>query len=504
MLPPLLREQFPDRHWDAADLDAVAEFWLRLYEAAAGPRGFTPAPDHTTEVRLRGFPRQQAGAVVRELAARAAASDFVAPEVGQPDPDTVALSSGRTLADEQPPAGLGLPLLTGPPFDGLFVEVRFTAAGREGSWPRKGRVHTTLVLVGEVRDGGLALKGVWRSGPSGWEDAVCRDGPWAGEARFLAGLEAFRKAEEVPAGLAKALFLDRGTDRFTRTSLRVAATPLGRPRLGGLLARVVGFAAGFAALGFAIDRALDDQAWLVILILSFPVVWFLFVFLIFVRYEVHLLFPIYRRMRAQFDAFYAEPVRYAAVPRAAADLRFGNPWLRKYTAEAEAAGYAYAGDVASAADNPGTVYRIFHAPDGVTYLVLRFTWATPGGPGVSVRAWPAVVTLQTQTFFPGGGRVECVGSKYAGYVRLTAGPDSVGRVFADVTEPDELLRRHAEAVAEYADRTGSHPLRHESFDRYLRRQEAIHEDERHQYAARPYTRADHLRWYLQWPRRERG
>ena len=45
-------------------------------------------------------------------------------------------------------------------------------------------------------------------------------------------------------------------------------------------------------------------------------------------------------------------------------------------------------------------------------------------------------------------------------------------------------------------------LRHERFDLYVRRQEALNEEERRLMVDDPYTWGDHLRWYLQTPRRE--
>src|SRR5437868_6732995 len=121
----LIRKQLLDRSWAADDLDAAAEFWLRLYEEAARDRGFPPTARHATEVRLRGFSKTAADALVKELARLAAASDFDAPEVGLTDPDTITLSSALTADDHRPPVGLGLPVLAGGPFDGLLAEFRF-------------------------------------------------------------------------------------------------------------------------------------------------------------------------------------------------------------------------------------------------------------------------------------------------------------------------------------------------------------------------------------------
>src|SRR5436189_10721 len=76
MLPHLIRKQLLDRTWDSADLDAAAEFWLRLYEAAAKKQGFTATPSHRVEVRLRGFARPALPALQDELCRRVASSDL--------------------------------------------------------------------------------------------------------------------------------------------------------------------------------------------------------------------------------------------------------------------------------------------------------------------------------------------------------------------------------------------------------------------------------------------
>src|SRR6185436_18980721 len=117
-------------------------------------------------------PRAAAPALTAELARRAAASDFVNPEVGPRDPDTLSLASDFGPADEMPPVGLGVPLLAGPAFDGLAAEVRLTVTGRERRVTRRAKVEATLVLVGEVRGGRLDVKTAWRAGAAGWEDAV--------------------------------------------------------------------------------------------------------------------------------------------------------------------------------------------------------------------------------------------------------------------------------------------------------------------------------------------
>src|SRR5581483_896143 len=245
----LIRKQFADRDWGATDLDAAAELWLRLYEEAARARGFPRHALHDTEVRLRGFPRHAGDALVKELARRAAASDFHDPEVGPADPDTLVVSSGPTPDDQQPPAGLGLAVLAGEPFDGLLAEVRFRAAAAPGRVSRGPKSQATLVLVGELRGGRLLLKTVWRSA-GGREEDILWTGGWPHEAEWFAALDRLRGSDEVPAALAKKVFLARDQDRVGALMLRLIHTPMGRPRLGGLLRRGLVFAAVFGAIGY--------------------------------------------------------------------------------------------------------------------------------------------------------------------------------------------------------------------------------------------------------------
>ena len=71
MNPSLAREQFLDRVWGPADLDAAAEFWLKLYESAAKASSFAPTPTHQIEFRLSGFPRDGADQLAALFSARA-------------------------------------------------------------------------------------------------------------------------------------------------------------------------------------------------------------------------------------------------------------------------------------------------------------------------------------------------------------------------------------------------------------------------------------------------
>src|SRR5262249_49539617 len=261
MILHLIRKQFIDRWWDAADLDAAAEVWLRLYEEAARANGVAYTPVHPTEIRLRGFPPAAAHTPRKDLAARVAGSDFPAPEVDLPDPDTLVLASGEVRGEEQAPAGLGLPALAAEPFDGLLAEIRFRVVGDEGKVLRKVKIESTLVLVGELRGDRFLLKGAWRSGPFGWEDRLAWAGGWPGPDAWLTGFDEFRESGEVPTALAKRLFIVRGADRIGGMVVKMLHVPLDRPRLRGLLTRAAVFAVLLSLLGLAVYGVVSARRW---------------------------------------------------------------------------------------------------------------------------------------------------------------------------------------------------------------------------------------------------
>lgn len=503
MLPHLIRKAFADRTWDAADLDAAAELWLRLYEAAAKAQGFAATPSHTVEIRLRGFPRRQADALTSEICRRVASSDLPAPEVYPHDPDTLVIYSGVIHGSESPPAGLGLPLLAGPPFDGLLAEVRVEAVGSEGRIVRRGKVRTTFVMVGELRGGKLLLKAIWRSGTSGWEDDVCWHAPWPNQGEFFAALEKFRESEEVPTKLAKKLFTTAGIDRTAGRIVWLVRVPLGKPRLGGLLLRCLIFAALLAGLGFGLYALINSEQWVWLFPLVVAAGLVLWLGSVFARTEVRLFFREYRELRGIFTAVYEEAVKAVPLTKAEADARLDHPWGRKLTADLGAAGFVYLGDMRPDPPVGGdSILRVFLAPDRVTYLNVVFTMATHHDPAKGHWQWPAVVVFQARTYFPDGGRVTTLHGTHYGYRKKRTGPEQLVRVYPDADDPVELVRLHAEAVEEFTKEWGRGPLGHERFEQYVRRQNDLQEEERRLYSEEPYTWGDHLRWYLQTPRKE--
>jgi hypothetical protein len=216
-------------------------------------------------------------------------------------------------------------------------------------------------------------------------------------------------------------------------------------------------------------------------------------FLLFARLEAGRLFSAEPRKRASFARPSDRPVRCVVVGGEATGC-LDSPSVRKYAADLEAAGFAHAGDwVRSPADETGSIRRVFRAPDGVTYLSLICR---------SRGVWPAAVEVQAQTFFPDGWRVESTNAPADGFWWGRTNAAHVFRVFPDAAEPLELFAGHAAEVARAAAKANRVPAPHERFERFIAYQEAICEEERRQWALHPYSWGDHLRWYIDRPRKE--
>jgi hypothetical protein len=498
----LIRQQFLDLTWDAADLNAAAEFWLRLYGITAGWYGYSLPPRHALEIHLSGFPQAEGEALGTELERRALDSGMRNPMVTFADLDTLVVSSGP-LPPAEPPAGLGLPLLAGEAFEGLVAEFRFRVIGRKG-W-RYPNLDVTMVVVGEIRGGKLIVKAVWRS-RRGWkEDEYYRCVPMEWEREWLEALDKFKRSGYVVPGFAAWTAPPSYEDNQRRKRWKLITTPFGRPRLRGLLIRCLVLAActaGVVAVFLAIAQAQlqikPRLIWLILPVaLAAAVGWF---FWTFVVTELKLLFS-FKSQRAEFADHYEKPARYAILTPNETSAFEDDPAVRKYTADLKAEGFLVTGDVEPIGG--GTVYRTFRAPDGVTYFVMICVRTQGDDPSTRHLVWYATVTFQAQTFFSGGGRVDSVNVAGAyGYLRYPPAPSVLLRVFPDVTDPLQLYWLHKEAADAFATEKGLTPRRHEQLEDYVRRQEAINDEERLYYHTRPYSWSDHLRWYLQLPRTE--
>jgi hypothetical protein len=495
----LLRPRFLDLLWDAEELDLVAELWLRLYEQADAKTRFGAWPYHALSIRLRGFPRGRTDSLGDELCRRMFTPAFPEPLVARPDPDTLEFVSGYAAFAEQPAHGLGLPFLRGEPFDGLLAEVRFTAAGFRGGPEGKSRVEATLVMVGELRDGRLLVKALWKAGPTGWEDAPHWLAPWAHESELLGTLSRFRVTGTVPDDLAGKLFITRGIDRMAKLAVAFTSVPLDGPRLGGLLLRLLLFTVAFALGVNMAAFLLATGLWY---LLAFPVLWILlfgWLFTAFVGQQLRLFFRGRAAFHRAYSRVYAKYSRILPLPPEEAVPRLDNPWARKYTAELLAVGCTHTGLYRLEDEAAGrNVISLFLAPDGVTYVIVMVLLggSAPGHEPVVHLNWPALVNLWSETWFVDGARFASINSRHEGNRRKLTGPEMQMRVFRDVTDPAELLHRHTEAMRRFAAATGREPARHTSAAEFIRLHEHIQEVYRQLYKKAPYTWTDHLYWYL--------
>jgi hypothetical protein len=494
----LVRKQFVDQLWDAASLNEVAEFWLRLYETAARSRAYSRTFTQRLEIRLSGFAKPGGPALCKELEGRVQASDVAEAKVSLTDPDTLVLSSAMTSGDDSPPSGLGLAFLGGPPFQGLVAEIRFRVSGRER---RGGRLGGVLVIVGELCDSGILVKAVWRSSLAGWEGATRLVLPRE-EKLLLNGLAEFRTSEEVTPGLAKKVFRLAGGDRIAEWIEKSVVVPFGRGRFPGLLLRIAGFTFGTVASCWLIDLLIEHKFWggLVLLGLLLFVPALLLGF--FVLLEGVYLVGGYRTTQRTFTSYYEED-EFVPLSAHEAATRLADPVSRKYLAELSTAGFVLIGGVAVLTRGEfGSLQRVFAAPDGITYLVLICYSHVARNPDLIMHLWPQFVLLKAYSFLTGGARIESASALSYGFWKQRVGPNNLIRFVRDVEDPIEFSSNHAAAAAAFATERGLTSTRHERFEDLFRRQAAIHEEQRHQYLDRSFTWSDHLRWYLQWPRKE--
>jgi hypothetical protein len=133
----------------------------------------------------------------------------------------------------------------------------------------------------------------------------------------------------------------------------------------------------------------------------------------------------------------------------------------------------------------------------MTYFVLQCSFAN---------LWPAGISFQAQTFFHEGGRVDSAdqATGFYGYMKYPVRSDMLICLFPAITDPIQFYWKHCEALESFSASKDLIPVRHEPLDLYVCRQEKIHEEESEHYHSHPYNWEAHLRWYLQWFRREQS
>lgn len=493
---PITRPEFLDLDWGPDDLDAAAEFWLRLYEVADRVQKFGGELFHTTDLIAWGLPRAEVPAARDDLAKRDDGGRFGV--VVDDDPDTIALRSTILPGEERPPAGLGLPLLAGPRFHGLAVEICFRAFASAGGPGGSATTDASFVVVGELRGGRVVVKSVWRAGPFGWEDRVMRFTPWVNEAAWRQEFERFRARGTVSAALAKAVFVGAVPERLNWSVVWLVATPFDRPRLVPLATRAALWSGGFAGL---VGLGFLFYQWFDLLLVVAPVVifaglWAWFGFLA-AKTEATLLFA----AREVFRSAYADVAAGSRVVPADAPVDDNTP-VRKFSADFLAAGAVRVGDfrIEPAATFGDAAYRVFRFDDGgwQAWVTVHVQTET----ATKSRTWPGSVSLLGHTFFAGGGRFATVTAVEHGFRRKVSGPHCRSMLLAGETDAAAFAARHLAAARRFATESGQTPLAVPTFAEYLRLQQELQAEDDRLRAANPYPWADHLHWYVQYVRRE--
>lgn len=509
MLRSLALWKFVDRTWGAKDLEDIAKFWLRLYDAADHPPYSSRESDQTLELYLTGFMRSATEIVSAELTRRLSDAGLSV-TVSADGPDTLVVKTKPREGRLTPFTGLGIHALAGAPFDGLVVEIRYTVAKAGATKPSPKLVGATLVIVGELKSGSVLVKTLWPAWAfvrSKREWTTSHD--WPDD--LLAAFDRYRTVNKVNWEVAQELFNRppvirpaKSTQWLTsvfvtfpsRLGTQLLSPPFGRPRLRGLLVRCAILLVVFAIWAPPTMVAqINKSIWQVhLVLLGFPLAMWACAL---VHTETRAFFFSGRPTRQDWDDYFRSITRYAALTPSTARPWQNDPIVRKLTAEVLEAGFTYAGDGAAVpTESAGTVHCAFYAPDGATYLVLAFEFV--GGSGTSRwSVWPANVSVLCQTFDTMGNRCETTNYNIP-LANLKREHPHVRWLILDPNKhPIALYRAHLKAIEQWARETGCTFARHEPFEEYIVRQEDIQRQDRKIYRARPYSWRDHLRWYLQ-------
>jgi hypothetical protein len=481
MLPSLSREGFLDADWDRAAFDELLEFWVRSFDAA---RTDDTALKVRAGVRLWCVPRTAGAELERELS-RALATAGVAATVRRAD-DTL------TITFDAPALGVVVTALGAPAARGLAAEVSF-AVEHGGAATAFCPKSATLVAVGETRAEGVCVKALCGHAGAGpnpgtWTYGTEWDGP------ILEAFEEFRATRAVSPQLMS-LAQESEQNRRNLAEYIARQERARAPRREWPFAlRFVVYAAlcalpVLAMLAMQLLEAMPPNQNKLLLRLAGGLSGITFT-IVMLRELADA--PARRRaLRAASEENYRTLMRYA--PLSATDelaQQLDDPLVRNVTADVLAEGFTLAGDVADVPHESATVvHRAFRAPDGVTYLVFTFATESPiriESASVWRARWPVVCTsVLCQTFLREVDRVETMNHEHP-FAAVGRTPPCVH--FAAVPPETHWLdqyREHSERVKDWAADTGSRPVKHEPFERFVERQNEIAELEYVAYWNRP-------------------
>ncbi len=487
-MQPLIRPEFRPKLWSPADLDAAADHWLWLFDQAPATAGRDA--DHRTELLVRGFPIAE-----REALAAALAERFPSAEVTQPDPDTLTVLGPALDFRATPLTGFGVPRLAGPPFDGLYVEVRFTVTARK----RSGKPHAAgrLVLAGELGPAGFTVYAVWGDAASTLAEQLqlAVKVPWGDEAAWRSDWENFRAGDSATAStkaLAARAFPIWKAVRHHNAWLWIASFPFsGERRRVRLIARVaanvtlIAVVAGFAWLLPAHNELVAAWKALMLVVAASP----LYCLLV----QVAKSWVMTRRYaRSTYTLFYASPEPLVPADERLASTYFDDPFGRKVVADWESVGCRRLGDAVSGKALLRQVgHRLLCSAERTTIVLLTAAKCLPNPDGtVRLHFWPAQAIVTLATRFADDSAAVTMSGPGPLFRRNLYGPEFAGRSCPGLTDPTELLAEHAELCRDHAERTGQPPVPAGTFEEFTRWDFEHAQEERRLYARNPVTWSD--------------
>ncbi len=502
----IICKQFLDQTWASDDLEKAAQCWLLIHEDLAKERKVDYTPTLIVEMELTGFSKYDGDALRTELERRVSSSRMPRFTVSLPDPDTLVLTSSEIGFDQTSLLNLVLSVLSGPLFEGLAIEIRFSLVeARRLTRGNRGSLPSNLIVLAQLNQERLSVKTAMRDFPDGINHATFHHRTWKPDDELVQNvLLEFMETEEVSPQSLHKLFKSKAMAYPLRWLQWLILVPINRPRLTALTLRWVLFAALFVCLDLAIEHVKDNHDFSLLFIpLTCIGIIILLLFLLFMFVECSLLLYFFK-FRLIFRDCFSDLERYTILKSAESKDLNSDPMVRKHTTELTARGFSHIGDTAKTPlKDAKAILRVFLAPDKISYLTLSCSQVLlDNDPKKRFKLWPVQIVFRAQTFFSHGGRVDSIGPSIYSFWLPKVGHDTLIRVTRAFTDPLEFFQSHREATEQFAVERALTPVPHKRIEDYVSFRENNFEEERQYFLDHPYSWLNHLRFYLQWPRQE--
>jgi hypothetical protein len=469
----LVRKQFPDLCWDSEQLEAAAEMLLAWYRASRSWSLFSSHPEYLVEFRLEGFPRAQAGALLKVLRQHLVGIGRPDDQVEMLDLDTLVLKHSASIT-ESTPVSSWLKLLSLDDFNGLLLTIRLTI----GEWrdqpvgdPRAGG---GVVLAGFLQDGYLLLKGAWPAGSDAFPEFIYEHVRWPKEEKFLDAVNAYREHHRLSAVKDWRFLFSSRWAKLCRRAARIMLLDVGGERtLRSTVIRIVFFAALLAVAEWRLGES-AMAAWLGDLgILAFGALACLAI--LGLVYSIGL--PAWRiwlthsKMKASFQRLYSQPISHVEVALEEEPV-LNDVICRKWSADIEALGAKHWFDFRIEGAMPQRyVNRVYLLPMDSAYLTLGLVY-----PGRNLQGFPAQPVLIESAYFTDGSRF-FASNTGAGFAKQRTA-NVFARCFAKRQHPEEFVANCRRVLKRLTAQEGSRLLAPFTKDEFHAKHEAQHEEAR--------------------------